>query len=62
VHQFYDQNQQEFKRDGKVVPFDKARPAVEQAMRESERRQRQQAYLVELRKTAKIERPAPASQ
>jgi hypothetical protein len=59
VQRFYDEHQQEFQRDGKVVPFAQARPAVEQALRESERRQRQQAYLIELRKTAKIERPTP---
>jgi parvulin-like peptidyl-prolyl isomerase len=58
VRRFYDEHRQEFQRDGKVIPFDEARPAVEQALRESERRRRQQAYLVELRKTAKIERPA----
>src|SRR5262245_40934538 len=62
VRRFYDEHQQEFQHDGKVVPFAEARPAVEQALRESERRQRQQAYLVELRKTAKIERPTPAHQ
>jgi parvulin-like peptidyl-prolyl isomerase len=48
------------RRPAGVVPFEEARPAVEQALLESERRQRQQAYLDELRKTAKIERPTPA--
>ena len=43
----------------KVMPFEQARPAVEKALRESERRQRQEAYLVELRKAARIERPTP---
>ena len=42
------------------LSFEDARPMVEQALRESERRQRQQAYVAELRKTAKIERPTPA--
>ena len=41
------------------LSFEDARPMVEQALRESERRQRQQAYIAELRKTAKIERPTP---
>jgi hypothetical protein len=62
MRRFYDEHQQEFQRDGKVIAFAEARPAVEQALRESERRQRQQAYLVELRKTANIARPTPAHQ
>ena len=47
------------RRPAGVVSFEEARPAVEQALLESERRQRQQTYLAELRKTAKIERPDP---
>ena len=47
------------RRPAGVVPFEEARAAVEKALLESERRQRQQAYLAELRKTAKIDRPAP---
>jgi len=50
------------RRPAGVVPFADARSAVEKALLESERRQRQQAYLDELRKTAKIERPTPAHQ
>lgn len=61
ARRFYDEHRQEFQRDGKVIPFEDARSAVEKALLESERRQRQQAYLVELRKTAKIERPASVS-
>ncbi len=48
------------RRPAGVAPFEEARPAVEQALLESERRHRQQAYVDELRKTAKIERPTPA--
>jgi parvulin-like peptidyl-prolyl isomerase len=48
------------RRPAGVVPFDEARPAVEQALLESERRQRQQTYVDELRKSAQIERPTPA--
>jgi parvulin-like peptidyl-prolyl isomerase len=48
------------RRPAGVVPFEEAQPAVEQTLLESDRRQRQQAYLDELRKTAKIERPTPA--
>src|SRR5262245_50928297 len=49
ARRFYDEHQQEFQRGGKVVAFEEVRPAVEQALLESERRQRQEAYLVELR-------------
>jgi parvulin-like peptidyl-prolyl isomerase len=48
------------RRPAGVVPFEEAQPAVEQTLLESARRQRQQAYLDELRKTAKIDRPPPA--
>ena len=47
------------RRPAGIVPFEEAQPVVEQALLESERRQRQQAYLDELRKTAKIARPTP---
>lgn len=48
------------RRPAGVLPFEAARPAVEQTLLESERRRHQQAYLDELRKTAQIERPTPA--
>lgn len=50
------------RRPAGVPSFEEARPAIEQALQESERRKRQQAYLAELRKTAKLERPTPAPQ
>lgn len=59
AQRFYDEHKQEFQRGSQVLTFEQARPAVEQALRESERRQRQEAFLVELRKTAKIEKPTP---
>jgi SurA-like N-terminal domain len=59
AQRFYDEHKQEFQRGSQVLSFELARPAVDQALLESERRQRQEAYLIELRKTAKIERPTP---
>jgi hypothetical protein len=59
ARRFYDENPQEFRRGDKVMPFEQVRPSVEKALRESERRQRQEAYLVVLRKAARIERPTP---
>ena len=59
AQRFYDEHQAEFRDGDKRLSFEQARPTVEQALRESERRQRQEAYLVELRKTAKIEKPTP---
>lgn len=61
ARRFYDEHQSEFQRGGKVTPFEQAKPAVEQTLLESERRQRQQAYLVELRKNARIEHPTPVA-
>jgi hypothetical protein len=58
VQRFYDEHRQELERDG-VGSFDKARPVVEKTLLETERRQRQQAYVEELRKAAQIERPTP---
>jgi SurA-like protein len=59
LHRFYDEHRQELEHDG-LASFDAARPVIEKTLLESERRQRQQTYLDELRKTAKIERPTPA--
>ena len=50
-----------FQRGGKLIPFDQAKPAVEQTLLESERRQRQQAYLAELRKNGAYRTPDAAS-
>jgi hypothetical protein len=61
AQRFYDEHQAEFQDGDKRLSFEQARPTVEQALRESERRQRQEAYLVELRKTAKIEKPTPGA-
>jgi hypothetical protein len=61
ARRFYDEHQSEFQRGGKLIPFDQAKPAVEQTLLESERRQRQQAYLAELRKNARIEHPTPVA-
>lgn len=47
------------RRPAGVVPFERARRTIEQALRESERRQRQDAYLAELRQQARIERATP---
>jgi peptidyl-prolyl cis-trans isomerase C len=47
------------RRPAGVIPFEEARPAVEQALRESDRRRRQQDYVAELRKHATIARPTP---
>jgi hypothetical protein len=58
VRRFYDDHRDEF-RPGES--FDQARPAVERALRESLRRQRQAAYLADLRRTATIERPTPVA-
>jgi acyl carrier protein len=58
VRRFYDEHRQELERDG-VGSFEKARPVVEKTLLESERRQRQEAYVDELRKSAHIERPTP---
>jgi parvulin-like peptidyl-prolyl isomerase len=56
---FYEANKQEMRRGDKVPTYEQAKPLVEQALLESERRQRQETYLAELRKTAKIVRPTP---
>jgi hypothetical protein len=61
ARRFYDEHQSEFQRNGKVIPYDEAKAAVEKTLLESERRQRQQTYLAELRKNARIERPTPAA-
>lgn len=47
------------RRPAGVLPFEAVRPALEQALLDAERRQRQQAYLDQLRKTAQIEQPTP---
>lgn len=59
TRRFYDEHRQEFQRGSQESTFEQARPAVEQALRESERRQRQEAFLIDLRKTARIEKPTP---
>jgi peptidyl-prolyl cis-trans isomerase C len=50
------------RRPAGTLSFDDARPMVEETLRESDRRQRQQAYVAELRQGAKIERPTPGAQ
>jgi peptidyl-prolyl cis-trans isomerase C len=47
------------RRPAGVVPFAEARPFVEETLLDSQRRERQQAYVEELRKSATIERPTP---
>jgi len=49
------------RRPAGTLSFEEARPAVTQAMRESQRRQKQQAYVAELRAKATIERPTPGA-
>ena len=61
VRRFYDEHRQELERDG-VGSFDKARPLVEKTLLETERRQREQAYVDALRKSAHIERPTPVEE
>ena len=61
VRRFYDEHRQELEHDG-VGSFDKARPVVEKTLLETERRQREQAYVDELRKSAHIERPTPTEE
>jgi parvulin-like peptidyl-prolyl isomerase len=45
------------RRPAGVLSFEEARPAVTQALRELQRRQKQKAYVAELRTKATIERP-----
>lgn len=47
------------RRPAGVLSFEEAHPAVTQALRETQRRQKQQAYVAELRTKATIERPTP---
>ena len=47
------------RRPAGVLSFEEARPAVTLALRESQRRQKQQAYVAELRTKATIERLTP---
>jgi len=49
------------RRPAGVLSFEEARPAVALALRESRRRQKQKAYVAELRAKAAIERPTPGA-